>query len=151
MKLYSKIVFFALLAISIASCSKDNSSTPAKMSATIDGKTWSPPDLGVMGTFSSSTGVFTITGITGTSSISIIIHGETTSTYTLSIYPVKTECEATYIPSLLSYSDAYFATSGTVVLTKVDKTKKLISGTFEYTLSNSKTITKGQFNDVTYQ
>ena len=151
MKLHLIFIYIAIVSVSLASCKKDSSSpAPVKMSASIDGKTWSPSDLGVAAVSSTSAGTITITGTDLTSSLVIIIHGTTTGTYTLTL--LSQQCGATYTPSLLSYTDTYVGISGTVKLTKV--TTNLISGTFEFTLTNNvlatKSITKGQFNDVTY-
>ena len=145
MKLYTRFIFLALITLSIASCKKDSTSAP-KMSAVIDGKTWSPSDLGVGATFSSSTEYLKITGTDLTSSLVIIIHGKTIGTYSLSL--TSQQCEAIYTPLLTSPTGTYLGITGTVKLTKVSA--NLISGTFEFTLSNGKIIKEGQFNDVLY-
>lgn len=155
MKFLAKLICIALFTVSLASCSKDGSSSSTKMSALIDGKTW---DSSIRVSLLQN-GIFTITGTSLTGEIiAITINGSTTGTYTLSVLPVSTQCAATYKASATaSSSDIYASVSGKVVLTKVDLTSKLISGTFEFTmtlpssLTSVKSITQGQFNDLSYQ
>ena len=152
MKLNFTLICIAFLTLSVVSCKKDNSSTPVKMSAVIDSKTWSPDiRLAVL-----QSNVFTITASSPLTSESLVItiNGSSTGTYTLSL--LSFQCAATYTNvAVPTSSDIYASLTGNVVLTKVDKTAKLISGTFEFTLANSsvqtKSITQGQFNDLQYQ
>lgn len=153
MKLFVKIICLALLTISVASCNKDSStSAQVKMGAKIDGKTW---DSSVrVATLQNN--VFVITGTSASLEVlALTINGSSTGTYTLSVLPVSTQCAASYTASALGgASEVYASVTGNVVLTKVDKTAKLISGTFEFTVANSqlasKSITSGQFNDLQY-
>jgi hypothetical protein len=155
MKFLTKLLFLALFTVSLASCNKDSSSAPTKMSALIDGKAW---DSSIRVSLLQN-GIFTITGTSLTGEvIAITINGVTTGTYNLSLLPPATQCAATYKASVTtSSSDIYVSESGKVVLTKIDQTAKLISGTFEFTLAlpssltTIKSITQGQFNDLQYQ
>ncbi len=153
-----KKFLLVIVAISVAffttSCEKDSNGNPVyKMNATIDGKQWSAPmPIGVL-----SNGVFIVTGssLTG-ETVAITVKGDVAKTYTQSLLPVKMECGASYKASLTATTtDAFISTMGTVTLTKVDATNKLVSGTFEFTFANTtatslKKITQGTFNDVTY-
>jgi hypothetical protein len=152
-----KKTWFLILMISLiffsGSCKKDsNGNTIYKMSATIDGKQWTALLPG--GVLSAGYFVITGTSLTG-ETIIITAKGEVTGTYELSVLPPKAECLGTYKATLTSSSaDTYASTSGKIVITKVDKTNKLVSGTFEFTLANTalttKQITIGTFNDVTF-
>jgi hypothetical protein len=153
MKLRVKIICLALIAISVASCKKDNNSTstPVKMGATISGKAW---DSNIRVTYLQNN-YFLITGTSlSLDALALTIKGSTTGTYTLSVLPASAQCAATYtIPVTGGNPDIYASVDGKVVLTKVDKTAKLISGTFEFTLTNgsaTKSVTNGQFNDLQY-
>jgi len=152
MKLHLILVCIAIVSMPLTSCKKDNSSTPTKMSATVSGKAW---DTSIrVATLQNSIFVVTGTSLSG-EVITITIKGETIGTYNLTAIPPITQCAASYTATLTpGSSDIYASIDGKVVLTKVDKTAKLISGTFEFTLTNNvfatKSITNGQFNDLTY-
>jgi len=133
----------------VGSCSKD-SVTPTKMAAKIDGKSWSAA-------FTANTLASDVIVITGTSALSgifaITIHGTTASTYELGIG--KLECTATYKASTLSTDlDIYESTAGKVVLTKIDRVNKKISGTFQFTMfkpiADIISVSNGTFNDITF-
>ena len=155
MKLFLKIVCIVFITISVASCNKDSSSASVKMGASIDGKSWnSSVRVAVL-----QGNIFTITGTSLTGEIiAITINGETTGAYSLSLLPPVAGCAASYKASYTtSTADIWGSITGKVVLTKVDKTNKLISGTFEFSLALpvislvTKSITQGQFNDLQYQ
>lgn len=150
MKLIAKTLCLVLFVITLNSCNKD-SSAPTKMSCTINGTTWTPDArLTVL-----SGGYFTITATTASlsqsASLVIVIHGTTIGTYTFNPLQAQTQCEVTYTPSLLSPTDTYLGATGSVKLTKVDQTSKLISGTFQFVLTNGTIISQGLFNDLQYQ
>ncbi len=138
------------------SCNKDsNGNTIYKMSASIDGKQWST--LTALGELSS--GVLVITGVSSTGeSIAVTVYGETKGSYTISVLPPMAQCLGTYKATISQTSvDTYVSTTGKVLITKLDKTNKLASGTFEFTLINTvnmalpqKQITVGAFTDVTF-
>ena len=134
------------------SCKKDsNGNTIYKMSASIDGKQWST--IAPFGELSS--GILTITGASLIGEIiAVTVNGEVAGSYNVSVLPPKAECLWTYKATISQTTvDAYVSTTGKVVITKLDKTNKLASGTFEFTLINmelpQKQITVGTFTDVT--
>ena len=119
------------------------------MSARVDGSDWN-----------SALRVSVLEGgyliITGTAAdgkiISITIMGNDEGSYKLSILPVITEFAATYVKET-SVDGTYIATTGEVVLTKVDKQNKSISGEFFFTASNLTgpiSVTNGIFTDIKY-
>jgi hypothetical protein len=116
------------------------------MNATIDGKQWSAPmPIGVL-----SNGVLVVTGSSLTGElIALTIYGDVAKSYTQSLLPL-----ASYKASLTTTTaDAFVSTSGTIVLTKIDATNKLVSGTFNFTLVDNTLAVKqiqGTFNDVSY-
>lgn len=149
-------IFLALAVISFVflavSCKKDSDgNTIYKMSATIDGKQWNAlAPTGIL-----TGGVLVITGISiSGESVIVTVKGDMEKTYELNTPALKTECFATYKASLTGTDDSYASLTGKVILTKVDKTKNLVSGTFEFSVSKlsilTKQITKGEFNDVTF-
>jgi len=136
-----------------SSCKKDSNGNSANsMSASIGGTQWSA--LIPAGVLSNGVLVITGTSLTG-QSIIVTVYGQTAGTYNLSVIPPKAECLGTYKATLTATSeDTYVSTTGSVILTKVDLTNKLVSGTFEFTAANStlvvKQITAGTFTDVTF-
>lgn len=143
------MLFLLAVTVVIASCSKNDDSV-VKLGAKIDGKNWEASAR----VSSLTNGIFVITGTSATSQVlAITINGETTGTYELGIGSAK--CGATYKESaLVTDANIYVSASGKVTLTKVDKAKRTISGTFEFVLAKSltdtKTVTTGQFNDLVY-
>jgi hypothetical protein len=140
------------------SCKKDsqgNNILGTKMSATIDGKAWDSAIRTTVLQTNSNTFIITATSLTG-EILEVTTYGSTQGTYELSVGSVNAKCLGTYKASISSgTSDIYISTSGTVVLNKVDKTAKKISGTFVFSLYclNSltpKTVTNGVFNDLSY-
>jgi hypothetical protein len=144
------MVLLLAFTVVIASCSKDKDDSVVKLGAKIDGKNW---EASVRVT-SLTNGVFVITGTSATSQVlAVTINGDATGTYELGIGNAK--CAATYKESALATdANIYVSASGKVTLTKVDKTNKTISGTFEFiiarSLTDTKTVTAGQFNDLSY-
>jgi hypothetical protein len=148
------IVFWAFIML-VVSCKKDSNSTvPTKMSATIGGKQWE--SLTRTTILQTDANIFVITGISLTGEVlAVTVYGSTPGTYDLTIaIPIKAQCAGSYMPSATS-SDVYVSSTGTVVLSKVDKTAKKISGTFSFTLNktvaDTKTVTNGVFNDLLYE
>ena len=153
MKLIAKSLLVILLVLSAVSCKKDDSTPSNEMSCLINGKSWnSSIRVSVL-----QSGVLTVTGTSLLGEIvALTVKGETTGTYTLSLSPASAQCGATYKASAVpATTDIYASVSGKVVITKFDKTSKIISGTFEFTLANSAltpmNITQGQFNNISYQ
>jgi hypothetical protein len=147
-------VFLALMLLAM-SCKKDAGSViPTKMSATIDGKSWDSLLRTTIWQTNSNTFVITGTSLTGEILV-VTTYGSTAGTYELSVLPVKAQCAGSYKASATTSSgDIYVSSAGTVVLSKVDKTAKKISGTFSFTLvknlSDTKTVTNGVFTDLSY-
>ncbi len=155
MKKISLAVLMIGLVFLGGSCKKDsNGNTIYKMSASIDGKEWYT--IAPVGDLSS--GILVITGVSLTGEIiAVTVNGETAGTYNISALPPIAQCLGTYKATISQTSvDTYISTTGKVVLTKLDKTTKLASGTFEFSLINTanmalppKQITVGTFTDVT--
>lgn len=125
------------------------------MSATIDGKAWDSVIRTAV--LQANTNIFIITGTSLTGEIlEVTTYGITQGTYELSVGSLNAKCLGTYKASISAgTSDIYASSSGTVVLTKVDKIAKKISGTFVFTLycPNSvtpMTVSNGVFNDLSY-
>ena len=93
--------------------------------------------------------------------INISVYGRQPGTYELNPGTLTTECLIVYLKkagAANGSSDYYVSTTATVTITKVDETKKTISGTFSGTLVESSgtvndevTITEGKFENLTYQ
>lgn len=145
------IVVFTVIAGSCKKDSDDGSPVAAtKMGCKIDGAAWNS----VSRVTQYYDNKFIITGTSMDGKVIIItIFGDTQGTYNLQVGEL--ESGATYSPSVLS-SVIYASLSGSVVLTKVDKDNKKISGTFQFTaakaneLTNQISITNGEFSDLTY-
>ena len=147
-----KSIFTILIAIlAFASCSKDSPLLSAKMTATIDGKSWSSLISPVTVLTSNR---FIITGTSLSGEILIVeINGDAVGTYNTNTTTIQ--CMATYKGSLTTTTtDAYVSALGKVNLTQVDKTNKKISGTFEFTLirnlTETKTVSAGSFTNLSY-
>lgn len=144
------VLVMLAITLVIGSCSKDSVSTNNKLSAKIDGKSWNASFR-----VTNLTGnVFVITGTSITGEIlAITINGDSPDLYQLGLGNL--ECAATYKGSALaSTDDIYQSVSGKVNLTKVDKTNKKISGTFDFSLAKlsltSISVSNGTFNDLEY-
>lgn len=153
MKNLAKILslLLVLVVVTFFSCSKEDLKIFASMSAKIDGTQWdSSARVTVL-----EADKFVITGTSLSGEvIAITILGSDEGTYTLAITPPSAECSALYKASAsTSTEDAYVSSKGEVVLTKVDKTNKKISGTFKFTvtrLTETMEITEGEFEDLSY-
>lgn len=145
------IYVIVVLTVISGSCKKDSNDdgTPAtKMGCKIDGTAWSST-IRYSYHYDSK---FSITATTlDGKGIELVIFGDTPGTYKLGLGQIQ--FSGAY--GTIATNDVYAAISGTVVLTKVDITNKTISGTFEFSatknLTETKTITNGTFNDLSYQ
>lgn len=151
MKNYLKLPLIALFIIfSFSSCDKDDIKILASMSCDIDGTNWT--SAGRVTTLQSN--VFVITGTSLAGEVIIVtINGSEEGEYKQALNPVSAGCVGVYKASTIaSAEDTYSSTKGEVVLTKVDKTNKKISGSFEFTvgLTDVKQITEGKFEDLNY-
>lgn len=145
------------MVLTMSSCSKDsdgNSVIPTNMSATVGGASW---------TAILPQAVLTTTGfqIGGTSfdgkAIALTTVGATTKTYSLVIDLTSgsAECGCAYTPSILSPTNIYSGTEGTIKITEIDTTNKTITGTFSFTTLNIITkdqikIASGKFTKLSY-
>jgi hypothetical protein len=143
-----------IIILFVMSCKKDNED-PTKMSATIDNKAWTA--VVRVTELQTTSNLFVISGTSVTGEIFIVtIYGSETGTYALSADPPKAACLGTYKASATAAAnDIYVSSSGKVTLSKVDKTAKIISGTFEFTLrkdltGDTKSVTKGVFSNLSY-
>ncbi|HEX2935800.1 MAG TPA: DUF6252 family protein [Bacteroidales bacterium] len=153
-----ELLIYVIVALTFiaGSCKKDTNDdgTPVattKMSCKINGTTWSS----ITRVTQYYDNKFIISGTSMDGKVIIItILGDTQGTYNLQVG--EFESGATYSPSALSPTDIYGSLSGSVVLTKVDKINKKISGTFQFTaakandLTNQISITNGEFTDLSY-
>lgn len=151
-----KFLIYGIVALTFiaGSCKKDSNDdgTPiaTKMSCKINGTTWTA--LSQLTQYYDNKFIITGTSLEG-KVIIITILGDTQGTYNLQVGEL--ESGATYSPSVLS-NDIYASLSGSVVLTKVDKDNKKISGTFQFTatktndLTNQISISNGVFSDLSY-
>lgn len=132
----------------LSSCSKDSDSA-TKMGATIGGESWSPS----LRVTNLTNDYFVITGTAANGILAITINGNAAGDYNLSLTEQK--CAATFKKSMTATGDdVYASATGKVTLTKVDTNNKKISGTFNFTLTNTSlktiSITSGTFNDLSY-
>lgn len=166
----------ALLSVAVFSCKKDDDGLEASMSATIADVTISETD-----TTETSSSVFNyisrysftsngVLSITGTSIlgdvITIQVNGIEEGTYVLNTVDIlnaepQCGCElyASYydINAAVTKKASFFANIGKVVLTKVDKEHKLISGSFEFYVKSTigegayyKSVRNGSFENLKY-
>lgn len=86
--------------------------------------------------------------------INVTINGSTEGTYKLGIQDAAAQCACVLSTKYNDANVVFTSTSGTVVLTKVDKSAQIISGTYEFWLYSGgvwKTITNGKFENIKYE
>lgn len=86
--------------------------------------------------------------------INVTIYGTTEGTYKLGVNVASAQCGCVLSTKYNDANVTFTSTSGTVVLTKVDKTAQVISGTYEFWLFSGgvwKTITNGKFENLKYE
>ncbi len=86
--------------------------------------------------------------------INITINGTEAGTYKLGLQDVAAKCGCVLITKYNDKSATFASTSGEVTVTKIDKTTRLISGTFQFNLFSGgviKTITNGKFENLKYE
>lgn len=86
--------------------------------------------------------------------LNVTIYGTTEGTYKLGLNVASAQCGCVLSTKYNDANVTFTSTSGTVVLTKVDKTAQLISGTYEFWLYSGgvwKTITNGKFENLKYE
>lgn len=132
------------------SCKKEDLITNASMTAKIDGVSWSS----ITRVTVEKNGYFLITGTSVSGEIiEVTVFGNTASTYTLDPNQAAATCGAVYKPDATSTDSTFVSKSGKVILSKVDTKNNLISGTFNFVVTNldlSKNITDGVFTDLSY-
>ncbi len=152
------IIISILFITIISSCKKDSNGNliipglNTSMSAKVNNVDWSS----AVRVCTKSNNTITLTGtsadgqiITLTISPTLATDSlNTTSTYSLSLTTLYK------LSATASANDIYAATSGSAKFTQLDKTQKLISGTFSFTGLNSSlaalAITAGTFSNVSY-
>jgi len=159
------IVFFIGLIISLNSCSKDSTilNLPS-MKATVDGAEWTSIfRLSVLNQNQSPANIV----ITGTPTLSqtadktiiLTIKGTDAGTYTLGLGSATAQCLVVYkkTSDAAANSGNYFtSTEATITISKLDKEKKQMSGTFSAKLyaigvATPVVITNGIFENLNYQ
>lgn len=159
MNLKSFTLLFILAISLFCSCSDtDSDGVPDiiendKMTATINGQNW----VTVTRVTVIKQGKIIITGTSlSGQSLVITINGTDAGTYTLSALPPKTQCGAVYKETATaSTADAFYSVSGTVVITNLDLTNKILSGTFNFEMikdlsGTTISITNGKINDIKF-
>lgn len=148
------ILFSFVCLVLISSCKKDGSIlSNAIMTAKIDGTKW----VSITRVTIQKSGIFLITGTsTEGQAIEVTINGSTTGTYTLeaSTSSASAQCGAIYKPTINNSDSTYVSKSGQVAISKIDTENQLISGTFNFVVTNldvTKNITEGKFSDLKYQ
>lgn len=160
MKKYLILLAIASFSLSFVSCEKDTieetvaAITPASMSATVNDTVFTT--ITRVTVFSSTANAFLITGTSLDGKVlSVTIRASEVGTYTTSI---ELEDPSSKVGAAWrAHSENFVSNSGTVELTKVDKTKKKISGTFTFTMINPTSgltevfsITEGKFDQLSY-
>jgi hypothetical protein len=162
MKLRLKFFFLSLILISFIACTKEmskegsNGTGPVKgdFYATIGGSLWNADSLQMV--IGGSDGV-SINGLSRTGDqISIILPTFETGTYTLN---AQSASYALYANLLTTATNVYVSNSGTaggtVTISSIDTINKVLSGSFQLTLTNpgdnsTRTITNGVFDYIPY-
>ncbi|OFX44289.1 MAG: hypothetical protein A2046_13565 [Bacteroidetes bacterium GWA2_30_7] len=155
-----KLLFIHLaLCFVVLSCKKDDNTNPqsiitnASMIAKIDGTSWNS----VTRVTIQKSGIFLITGTSVDGKlIEITVKGTTIGTYNLlaSMDSAAAQCGSIYKPSINNNDSTYASKSGQVKISSIDTENKLISGTFNFVVTNleiTKNITDGKFTDLKYQ
>lgn len=158
--------FIAVILLSGVSCESLEDILPIpSMTATVDGESWT--SIFRYSVLYEANGVIMITGTPEVSenvdkAIILSIFGKEAGTYVLSTTePLSNQCAVVYKKTANAQngsSDYYIAHTATITITKIDKEKKLLSGTFSATLMQSDTpeatnvvITNGKFENLNYQ
>ena len=160
MKKYLILLLGAALSVALftTSCEKEDVEdaveeyTGASMKATVNDTAWTA--ITRVTKFFTTTNSFVITGTSTDGKIMIVtIRGEEVGTYTTS---VELENPSAQVGAVWrANSTNYFSNKGTVEITKLDKTKKEISGTFSFDLISSSdpvgfSVTSGTFSNLEY-
>jgi hypothetical protein len=162
MKLQLRHLLFTSILFSFISCTKEISKEGSNVTnlgagdfyATIGGNKWNADSLQLV--LTSSNGV-SISGLSKTGDqISILLPDFKVGTYTLG---AQSSSYALYANLLVSNSNVYVsnagAAGGTVTVSSIDTVNRVISGSFEFTLTNpadnsTETVAKGVFDYIPY-
>ena len=149
-----KIMFISLLAailFSSTACKKDKEETQASnVSVKFDGITWTADySVAVFNSTGNETGIVASSGLS--SQMQIFFRGNSTGTFNF-----KSDFEGSYCIFIMNkhfYSSVSAdGPSGQIIVTKYDKEKKLISGTFHFKgidfEDETKIFTEGVFTNV---
>lgn len=151
MKRILTLSLIVLLSTVIFSSCEEELSFLAKMSANIDGESWT-----TVGRTTIKQGeAFIVTGTTiDGEAIILTINGASEDTYVLNPISGAAGFGAVYKASIdASIEDTYISTSGELVLSEVDTENSRISGTFSFEakkLDETINITEGKFEDLKY-
>lgn len=159
MKKYLILLAIASFSLSFVSCEKDTieetvaAITPASMSATVNDTVFTT--ITRVTVYSPTANTFVITGTSLDGKIlAVTIRASEVGVYNTSI---ELENPSSKVGAAWrANSENYVSNGGTVELTKVDKTNKKISGTFNFTLINPPgltevfSITEGKFDQLSY-
>ena len=86
--------------------------------------------------------------------INVTIYGTEVGTYKLGLQDVAAKCGCVFMTKYNEKNATFASTSGAVTITKIDKTTRLISGTYEFNLFSGgviKIITNGKFENLKYE
>lgn len=161
----TKISTFSILLIAFAlifnSCKKEDAEKaaeqilPTKMKAKIDGVDWNAKSVYPIKLIT-ATNNFTFTGTSVSGDIiTMTTFGKEAKEYKLisAVGQTTVQFSAAYTLAT-AITDAFVMLDGSITLTKVDETNKLISGTFNFKGKNKllveKVITEGSFTDLKY-
>lgn len=162
MKLRLRSLFLTLILFSFIACTKEMSDEAKNRTgpgagdfyATIGGKLWNADSLQLV--LVSNDGV-SINGLSKTGDqISILLPAFKAGTYTLG---AQSSSYALYANLLTPNSNVYVSNAGTaggtVTISSIDSVNKVVSGNFEFTLTNpadnsTETVAKGVFDFVPY-
>lgn len=159
MKKYLILLAIAAISLNFMSCKKDTvedtiaAITPATMSATVNDTAFTT--ITRLTVFSPTVNTFVITGTSLDGKIlNVTIKGSEVGTYTTSLELENLSTQV--VAGWRANSESYVSNTGTVEITKVDKVKKKISGTFNFTMINPPglvevfTIENGKFDQLSY-
>ncbi len=154
---FSFLMLFGAMLVFSTSCKKDETTTEednpptSQMTAKIDGETWTATTtIAQIGN-----GILNITGLAANGeTLTITLIGTEAKTYTLD--QLGTEGVAAYIPS--GATNSYTTNGnpnagGTVIITKINLTDSIVSGTFQFVAVETmnideKDITEGSFSNI---
>jgi len=152
------LILIASLILFSSACKKDSSNNPiipginTSMSAKIDGNEWST----IIRSCTKNANTIVLNGVSLDGKIIEINISPNIATEVLSINKDYTIPITSFYKkqATISTNDIYFSTNGTVRLSLMDQTNKLISGTFSFSAMSISfgvaSITNGSFTNISY-